>query len=417
MVNLPSGYAPPAHCTSLDTEDLDREAAVVVARAGQRRGQGLKAMSQAKSLEPITQPALIPETWALSLPSQLSLTVRPPQGSGSGTPCFPLFGRRTKPRNAGTGSKQRSNPSLMRPPFILMCTGDPEKAVVVPVAIGENADAVDQWKAIQNTSRKSGSSARMNLVRKHSGEYSSPSTLRLACRCFRKEASEDQSYITEPIESDERFQTRCWHDTSSDRVEHSGFCGDPYRFECIDLNCYVQDQRDRLEEISKLELMPTWPMFLAEPSLAWGNGILLEKWLHHSKTIALWQDRKAIHSVAQIEFTGFRLSEWPYGRQNVVPRPSVVGGIVTFCGIIFVARVIHGDWGVAYTAGAFFVALAGVFSTWAAGQSSNPDRRVVIVDRYIHHSRSCVMGQEGTVFFHSRVRFRVWPVDDAVIII
>ncbi|EFQ34280.1 uncharacterized protein GLRG_09424 [Colletotrichum graminicola M1.001] len=78
MVNLPSGYAPPAHCTSLDTEDLDREAAVVVARAGQRRGQGLKAMSQAKSLEPITQPALIPETWALSLPSQLSLTVRPP---------------------------------------------------------------------------------------------------------------------------------------------------------------------------------------------------------------------------------------------------------------------------------------------------------------------------------------------------
>ncbi|KAK1981892.1 hypothetical protein LZ30DRAFT_66918 [Colletotrichum cereale] len=38
-------------------------------------------------------------------------------------------------------------------PFVLMCAGDPERAVVVPVAVGENADAVDQWTAIRKTSR------------------------------------------------------------------------------------------------------------------------------------------------------------------------------------------------------------------------------------------------------------------------
>ncbi|KAK1599337.1 uncharacterized protein LY79DRAFT_138569 [Colletotrichum navitas] len=279
-------------------------------------------------------------------------------------------------------------------PFVLMCTGDPESAVVVPVAIGENADAVDQWTAIQNTSRKYVSRwrswvspARLELVtirivgphetraKAFQGIFE-PADVAARLSLLRKEASELRSYITGPTELDEDFETRCWHDTSSDRVNHSHFCDDAVDIvEGDDWYCKVQYQRDRLEEISKLELIPTWPMFLAEPSLAWGNDLLLEDWIYHSTTTIIpSRKRKVIHSVAQIEFTGFRLSEWPYGRQNVVPRPSVVGGIVTFCVIIFVARVIHGDWGVAYTAGAFFVALAGVFSTWVAGQSSNPDR-------------------------------------------
>ncbi|KAK1961142.1 hypothetical protein LY78DRAFT_685091 [Colletotrichum sublineola] len=122
-------------------------------------------------------------------------------------------------------------------PFVLLCTGDPGSAVVVPVAVGENADAVDQWTAIQNASLK------------HASRW------------------------------------RSW------------------------------------AGLARLELVTSGPT----------------------------EDR-----------TGF-------------PAPFVIGGMVTFCGTIFVMRVIHGDWGIAYTAGAFFVALAGVLSTWVAGKPINPD--------------------------------------------
>ncbi|KAK2040040.1 hypothetical protein LZ31DRAFT_55568 [Colletotrichum somersetense] len=277
-------------------------------------------------------------------------------------------------------------------PFVLMCAGDPGRAVVVPVAVGENADAVDQWTAIQNVSRKYASRWRswvspprlelviIRIVGPHElraeafrGTFE-PVDVAARLSLLREQARGSQLYTTEPWERDRLFETRCYHDTSSGRVIHWGLCCDPDVYKPADLYCDVQDQRERLEEISKLELIPSWSMFLADPSLAWANDPLLEDWIYDSKTIIPPQHRKVIHSVGQIEFTGLRLSEWPYGRQNGVPGPLFVGGTMTFCGIIFAARVIHGDWGIAYTAGAFFVALAGVLSTWVVGQPINPSR-------------------------------------------
>ncbi|GKT79903.1 LOW QUALITY PROTEIN: hypothetical protein ColTof4_12326 [Colletotrichum tofieldiae] len=39
-------------------------------------------------------------------------------------------------------------------PFVLMCTGESDNAVIMPVALGENADPVDQWTAIQRAAWK-----------------------------------------------------------------------------------------------------------------------------------------------------------------------------------------------------------------------------------------------------------------------
>ncbi|KAK1995370.1 hypothetical protein LX36DRAFT_751159 [Colletotrichum falcatum] len=274
-------------------------------------------------------------------------------------------------------------------PFVLVCTGDPESAVVVPVAVGENADAVDQWTAIRDASRAHVSRwrswvapARLELVtirivgpdksreKAFRGTFE-PVDVAARLSLLREQASQCERYITEPVECAGSFELRCYHDTSKDFVMHGDFCGDPEIY--VDLSYEVRDQRERLEEISKLELVPTWPLFLADPSLAWGNDPLIENWIYHSKSIMPSPHGKVIHSAAQIEFTGFRLSEWPY-RQDRAPRPLVVGGMVTFCGIIIVTRVVYGDWGVAYTAGAFFVALAELLSTWVAGQQSNPGR-------------------------------------------
>ncbi|KAK2010470.1 hypothetical protein LZ32DRAFT_660451 [Colletotrichum eremochloae] len=274
-------------------------------------------------------------------------------------------------------------------PFVLLCTGDSGSAFVLPVAVGENADAVGQWTAIRNASLKHSSRwrswaglARLELVtvrivgphRSRAKAYRGvfePVDVAARLSLLRKGVKECELYTTEPPEWDWCTQTRCYHDTSSDRVIHEENCSF-WDFCSEDQSCDVEDQQKRLEEISKLELIPTWPMFIADPSLAWGNDPLRDDWIYHSKNIM--PRGKVIHSMAQIEFTGFRLSEWPYGRQNRVPGPFVIGGMVTFCGTIFVMRVIYGDWGIAYTAGAFFVALAGVLSTWVAGKPMNPDR-------------------------------------------
>ncbi|TID00213.1 hypothetical protein CH35J_006187 [Colletotrichum higginsianum] len=78
-----------------------------------------------------------------------------------------------------------------------------------------------------------------------------------------------------------------------------------------------------------------------------------------------------LHSVAQIEFVGFHVAQrpgesWAGGGRGAL----IVGSAMGFIGILVALRVLHGDWGVAYTAGAFFVALAGVLSTWIAWRAS-----------------------------------------------
>ncbi|OBR11635.1 hypothetical protein CH63R_03931 [Colletotrichum higginsianum IMI 349063] len=78
-----------------------------------------------------------------------------------------------------------------------------------------------------------------------------------------------------------------------------------------------------------------------------------------------------LHSVAQIEFVGFHVAQrpgesWAGGGRGAL----IVGSAMGFIGILVALRVLHGDWGVAYTAGAFFVALAGVLSTWIVWRAS-----------------------------------------------
>lgn len=75
-----------------------------------------------------------------------------------------------------------------------------------------------------------------------------------------------------------------------------------------------------------------------------------------------------IRSVAQIEFTGFRVLERP--NVNMGFRILLAVSATAFCIMILAARIIHGDWATAYTAGASFVALAGVLSTWIAWETT-----------------------------------------------
>ncbi|GKT84478.1 hypothetical protein Ct61P_02328 [Colletotrichum tofieldiae] len=89
-------------------------------------------------------------------------------------------------------------------PFVLMCTGESDNAVIMPVALGENADPVDQWTAIQRAAWKCRSRwrslvgpARLELVKiRVVGQHhsrrdtfrgsSSLWTSRPAYRCFEK---------------------------------------------------------------------------------------------------------------------------------------------------------------------------------------------------------------------------------------
>ncbi|KZL77337.1 hypothetical protein CT0861_02453 [Colletotrichum tofieldiae] len=275
-------------------------------------------------------------------------------------------------------------------PFVLMCTGESDNAVIMPVALGENADPVDQWTAIQRAAWKCRSRwrslvgpARLELVKiRVVGQHHSrrdtfrgffePVDVAARLSLLRENASVPGLYTTEPPGDFEGFQPYCYHNTSRDYVFHSDWCFDDHHTMPDELPqpCDVEVQWERLREISKLELISTWPMLLADPSLARGNDLLLEEWIYYSTNILPSRETKVLHSAAQVEFTGFRLSEWPYTRWAGTPGTSVVGGMVAFSGIIVAARVIHGDWGVAYTAGAFFVALAGVLSTWVAWRTS-----------------------------------------------
>lgn len=64
-----------------------------------------------------------------------------------------------------------------------------------------------------------------------------------------------------------------------------------------------------------------------------------------------------------MKFTGFRVV-WPEEEPQFIFAMKCCGGIVLACLGILGARIAYGDWGIAYTAGAFFVALIGVALIW-----------------------------------------------------
>ncbi|KAK1726658.1 uncharacterized protein BDZ83DRAFT_650343 [Colletotrichum acutatum] len=114
----------------------------------------------------------------------------------------------------------------------------------------------------------------------------------------------------------------------------------------------------------------TWNMLLAYPELAVGNDMLYDKWIYSSKDIIPPVEAAVIRAVAEIEFVGFRIVEWPYASFSTPSVILLVGSTVVFGLFVIVSQAIYRDWGVAYTAGAFYVALAGVLTTWIAWTST-----------------------------------------------
>ncbi|KAI3528941.1 hypothetical protein CSPX01_15893 [Colletotrichum filicis] len=135
-------------------------------------------------------------------------------------------------------------------------------------------------------------------------------------------------------------------------------------------SCGVQIHVDRLKELSKLKLASVWDMLLVYPKLAVGNDVLYDRWIYSSKDIIPPVETAVIRAVADIEFVGFRIVEWPYTSFSTPSVILLVGSTVVFGLLVIVSQAVYRDWGVAYTAGAFYVALAGVLTTWIAWTST-----------------------------------------------
>lgn len=71
-----------------------------------------------------------------------------------------------------------------------------------------------------------------------------------------------------------------------------------------------------------------------------------------------------LHSVSEIEFAGYWITEAPiFGDILSLALPRNARIFVVFCLVVLIWGLVHGgDWGTAYTAGAFFVALVGYAS-------------------------------------------------------
>lgn len=82
--------------------------------------------------------------------------------------------------------------------------------------------------------------------------------------------------------SDDYICTRCWYDTDGRGPEHGYFCDgfrtDPYADGYVYIDCFeegycgMEEQLERLEEISKLEAAAMWSATLDNPILAAGNS-------------------------------------------------------------------------------------------------------------------------------------------------
>lgn len=64
-----------------------------------------------------------------------------------------------------------------------------------------------------------------------------------------------------------------------------------------------------------------------------------------------------------MKFTGFRVV-WPEEEPEFIFAVRCCGVVLLPCLGILGARMAYGDWGIAYTAGAFFVALIGIALIW-----------------------------------------------------
>ncbi|KAK6218943.1 hypothetical protein QIS74_06152 [Colletotrichum tabaci] len=284
-------------------------------------------------------------------------------------------------------------PLFAAAPCLLLCTGSPDDATITAVPVGDDADPVAHWRALQGAVQRGRSfwtgrtwprltmvtPLELRIVSRHPlvqdtfcGQFQ-PVDVRAKIEQLRPNASElgfDHMRASNPDRSDfccrynavtDTFEhgldvCRRYKDDASlsDEGEELGYCGIP-------------EHVDRLSEIKRLELVSVWPKLLENPSLAEVNDVIHEGWIYSSKDVMPPRETTHLHSVAQIEFVGFHVAQRPGESWAGGGRVAlIVGSAMGFIGILVALRVLHGDWGVAYTAGAFFVALAGVLSTWIA---------------------------------------------------
>ncbi|WQF79451.1 hypothetical protein CDEST_04465 [Colletotrichum destructivum] len=287
-------------------------------------------------------------------------------------------------------------PLFAAAPCLLLCTGSPDNATITAVPVGDDADPVAHWKALQGAVQKGRSfwtgrtwprltMVTLRIVSRHSlvqdsfcGQFQ-PVDVRARIEQLRSKASElgfHHMRVYNPDHSD----FYCRYNAVTDTVEHGiEVCrrykdDDSPRDEGEELGyCEIPEHVDRLREIERLELVSIWPKLLEDPSLAEMYDVIHEGWIYSSKDVMPLLETTHLYSVAQIEFVGFHVAQrpgesWAGGCRGAL----VVGSAMGFIGILVALRVLHGDWGVAYTAGAFFVALAGVLSTWIAWRASKP---------------------------------------------
>ncbi|KAF5505860.1 hypothetical protein CGCS363_v005481 [Colletotrichum siamense] len=174
------------------------------------------------------------------------------------------------------------------------------------------------------------------------------------------------NYIIRCCYDEDRWQ--CWHgvgcdgfwgDENADYYEYSGCSYARY--------CGMEEQMRRLEEISKLEAAALWSATLENPILAAGNSLFPAGLVKSPK--AFYEDLHRargtghVRGLAHMKFTGFRVV-WPEEEPEFIFAMRCCGGIVLLCLGILGARIAYEDWGIAYTAGAFFVALIGIVLIW-----------------------------------------------------
>ncbi|KAK1637613.1 hypothetical protein BDP81DRAFT_517012 [Colletotrichum phormii] len=282
-------------------------------------------------------------------------------------------------------------PLFSNAPFILICEGNEQDALISPVRLPDALDSVSLWATLSGVARQRAwrwkrllgperlELVNLRIIGRHArtlgafrGQFQ---IVNIAKRIeeLQQIISKYEYYMNEPSNPD-ASEYCCYHDLELDMVMHGyEVCywarGDDYtvpKHSCCDVQTHV----DRLTELSKLKMASAWHMILAYPELAAGNDVLYDKWIYSSKDIIPPMKSALFRAVADIEFIGFRIVEWPYISFSTPSMTITVGSTVVFGLFVIVSQAIYRDWGVAYTAGAFFVALAGVLTTWIAWTST-----------------------------------------------
>ncbi|KAI3552242.1 hypothetical protein CABS01_11507 [Colletotrichum abscissum] len=282
-------------------------------------------------------------------------------------------------------------PLFSNAPFVLVCEGKEQDAVISTIKLGDALNSISLWAKLSGVARQVTRRwkrllgpvrlelVHLRIVGRHGcrpdafrGQFQ---IVNIAERieALQKLISNYKYDITEPSNPDES-ELCCYHDLRMDTVQHSSMIhearGEDYTSPKLS-SCGVQIHVDRLKELSKLKLASVWDMLLVYPKLAVGNDVLYDRWIYSSKDIIPPVETAVIRAVADIEFVGFRIVEWPYTSFSTPSVILLVGSTVVFGLLVIVSQAVYRDWGVAYTAGAFYVALAGVLTTWIAWTSTN----------------------------------------------